>query len=145
MTTQDKFSSMNKLKLSQLALFTALLMGSACDGKAKDEPAQAAAAEAGAAEAGAPAEAGAEGEAKAPADPAAQAEADELLAEDLGDLDPKVQKAVTIAREIEAAPDTADQVLAKHELDREGLDALMYEIARSPELAKAYRDARLAS
>lgn len=77
-------------------------------------------------------------------DPAVEAEAAALV-DDLDNLDPKVQKAVQIAREIELDPSSADQVLAKHELDREGLDALMYEIARNPELSKAYRDARMAS
>lgn len=79
----------------------------------------------------------------APVDPAVQAEADALLNPDLDGLDPKVAQAVRIAREIEADPQAADSVLEKHQLDREGLDALMYDIARSPELSKAYREARM--
>ena len=80
-----------------------------------------------------------------PVDPEAQKEADEVLAADGSGLDPKVAKAVSIAREIEADPSKAEDVLAKHELDREGLDALMYEIARNPELAKSYAAARMNS
>lgn len=84
-------------------------------------------------------------EEKKAVDPAVQAEADAALSADASGLDPKVAKAVNIAREIEADPSKAEEVLAKHELDREGLDALMYEIARSPELAKSYAAARMNS
>ena len=81
-----------------------------------------------------------------PVDPAAQKEADETLGDAaMASLDPKVAKAVNIAKEIEADPSKADEILAKHELNREGLDALMYEIARSPELAKSYAAARMNS
>lgn len=90
------------------------------------------------------AEAKADGAEKAPAvDPEVQKEADTVLAEDTSGLDPKVAKAVSIAREIEADPSKAEDVLGKYELDREGLDALMYEIARNPDLAKSYAAARM--
>lgn len=110
----------------------------ACDSGNKEEPQ---------AQTDAKADAGAEAkpeEANA-VDPAVQKEADEALSADASGLDPKVAKAVNIAKEIEADPSKAEEVLAKHELDREGLDALMYEIARSPELAKSYAAARMNS
>jgi hypothetical protein len=84
-------------------------------------------------------------DAPAAADPEAQKEADTVLAAGTDGMDPKVAKAVSIAREIEADPSKAEDVLGKYELDREGLDALMYEIARSPDLAKAYAAARMNS
>jgi hypothetical protein len=55
----------------------------------------------------------------------------------------KVALAATIAREIAAAPDEADAILARNGLDRDGLDALMYEIARDPALASAYKEQRM--
>jgi hypothetical protein len=60
----------------------------------------------------------------------------------LAGLDPKVVRAVELAEDIESDPEAADDVLARAELDREGLDALMYEIALEPELAAQYRIAR---
>lgn len=54
----------------------------------------------------------------------------------------KVQLAATVAREISGAPDKADEILAKHSLDRDKLDALMFEIAGDAELTKAYMAAR---
>jgi hypothetical protein len=57
-------------------------------------------------------------------------------------LDPKVRRATEIAESIERDPAASDQVLAQADLDREGLDALMYEIAINPELASQYRIAR---
>jgi hypothetical protein len=56
--------------------------------------------------------------------------------------DEKVQLAATVAREISGAPDKADEILGKHGLDRDKLDALMFEIADDPELTKAYMAAR---
>ena len=119
-----------------LAVLTVALMGSlpACDSGNKEEPVAQNDAK--------PATAG-EAEQAAPADPEAQKEADAVLAEDMSGLDPKVAKAVSIAKEIEADPSKAEDVLGKYELDREGLDALMYEIARNPDLAKAYAAARM--
>ena len=56
--------------------------------------------------------------------------------------DPRVVKAAQVAREIATAPETADDVLAKQDLDRDKLDALMYEIASDPDLTEQYRIAR---
>jgi hypothetical protein len=60
----------------------------------------------------------------------------------LAALDPKVLRATEIAASIELDPENSDDVLARSDLDREGLDALMYEIAINPELASQYRIAR---
>lgn len=57
----------------------------------------------------------------------------------------KIQTAVKVAREISADPEHADDVLARHGLDRDKLDALMFEIAADPELTDAYMAARRAS
>jgi hypothetical protein len=65
-------------------------------------------------------------------------------AEPAAPVDPKVAKAIEIADAIEASPTTADAVLERHGLDREGLDALMLEIAANPELAASYREGRAA-
>lgn len=56
--------------------------------------------------------------------------------------DGKVQLAATVAREISGAPDKADEILGKHNLDRDKLDALMFEIAGDPKLTEAYMAAR---
>ena len=58
------------------------------------------------------------------------------------DPEEKLQLAITVAREIEARPEQADQILARHRLEREELDLLMYEIAADPALAERYRQAR---
>ncbi|HEY0133107.1 MAG TPA: hypothetical protein VGB85_03480 [Nannocystis sp.] len=60
-------------------------------------------------------------------------------------VDPNLEKiklAATVAREISGAPDQADEILGKHGLDRDKLDALMFEIAGDPELTQAYMAAR---
>jgi hypothetical protein len=85
--------------------------------------------------------------ADADASPASVADADaaaepEDEAELLAALDPRVLRATAIAESIERAPESSDEVLARADLDREGLDALMYEIAINPELASQYRIAR---
>jgi hypothetical protein len=67
-----------------------------------------------------------------------QSEEAQLLAA----LDPKVLRATEIAENIERDPENSDDVLARSDLDRDGLDALMYEIAINPELASQYRIAR---
>lgn len=59
-------------------------------------------------------------------------------------IDGKVQIAAAVAREISAAPEQADEVLRKHGLDRDRLDAIMFEIAGDPEMTKAYMAARRA-
>ena len=56
--------------------------------------------------------------------------------------DEKIQLAATLAKEISGAPDKADEILGKHGLDRDKLDALMFEIAGDPALTKRYMDAR---
>ena len=57
----------------------------------------------------------------------------------------KILLAATVAREISAAPDRADEILGKHGLDRDRLDTLMFEIAGDPELTRAYMAARRTS
>ena len=57
----------------------------------------------------------------------------------------KVLLAATVAREISGAPDRADEILGKHGLDRDRLDALMFEIAADPSLTSAYMAARRTS
>lgn len=54
----------------------------------------------------------------------------------------KVQTAATVAREISSDPEKADEILARHNLDRAKLDALMYEIGLDPQLTEAYMTAR---
>lgn len=57
-------------------------------------------------------------------------------------LDPRVAKAVEIADAIAKAPEDADAILEKHGLDRDKLDAMMFEIAKDPALAESYKLAR---
>lgn len=61
---------------------------------------------------------------------------------DAPELDPKVAKAVGVANDIAANPDASDEILAGAGLDREKFEALLYEIARDPELSKSYAIAR---
>ncbi len=53
-------------------------------------------------------------------------------------LDPRVEKAVTVANAIAKDPDSADTILEKNGLDRDTFEALMYEIARDPKLSELY-------
>ncbi|HGG57727.1 MAG TPA: hypothetical protein ENK31_08025 [Nannocystis exedens] len=53
-------------------------------------------------------------------------------------LDPRVEKAVTVANAIAKDPDSADAILEKNGLDRDTFEALMYEIAKDPELSELY-------
>jgi len=53
-------------------------------------------------------------------------------------LDPRVEKAVTIANAIAADPDSADTILESNDMDRDKFEALMYEIAKDPELSQLY-------
>jgi hypothetical protein len=69
-------------------------------------------------------------------------EAEEPAADDLEGYDPRVAQAAKVAREIATDPKAADDVLSKENLDREKLDALMYEIASDPDLTEQYRIAR---
>lgn len=54
------------------------------------------------------------------------------------DLPADVQRAVTVARAIEANPAALDSILAAHGLTRAGLDSLMYAIAADSAKAAAY-------
>lgn len=54
----------------------------------------------------------------------------------------KVQTAATVAREISSDPEHADDILARHGLDRGKLEAMMYEIGLDPTLTEAYMAAR---
>ncbi len=53
-------------------------------------------------------------------------------------LDPRVEKAVTVANAIAKDPDSADAILEKNGLNRDTFEALMYEIAKDPELSELY-------
>ena len=61
---------------------------------------------------------------------------------DLDGYDPRVAKAARLASQISADPQKADEMLAALDLDRDGLDDLMYEIASDPDLTAQYRMAR---
>lgn len=65
-------------------------------------------------------------------------DADEGAEEAADPLDPRVEKAVTVANAIAADPDSADEILEKNGLDREKFEELMYEIAKDPELSESY-------
>ncbi|NVB43076.1 hypothetical protein G6O69_34960 [Pseudenhygromyxa sp. WMMC2535] len=86
----------------------------------------------------------ADGGDKAAAEAGDQAAAGEEVAaaEEAVALDPKVEKAVTVANKIAADPSSADDILAEAGMDREGFEELLYEIARDPELSKSYAVAR---
>lgn len=56
----------------------------------------------------------------------------------------KVKAAASIAKEISADPEHADDILARHGLDRDKLGDMMFEIASNPELSNAYEAARKA-
>ena len=119
---------MTMRKIITMSVFGCALVLGACDtggdtkGGDKGDK-QAKADSAGAAEAGA-AEAG--GEEAVEAEP----------------LDPKVEKAVTIANQISSSPEDADTILADAGMDREAFEQLLYEIAKDPELSKSYAVAR---
>ncbi len=59
-------------------------------------------------------------------------------AEEAEPIDPRVEKAVTVANAIASNPDSADEILENNGLDREKFEALMYEIAKDPELSQLY-------
>lgn len=60
----------------------------------------------------------------------------------LDGYDPRVAKAARLAEQISSEPQKADDLLAALDLDRDGLDDLMYEIASDPALTAQYRMAR---
>jgi hypothetical protein len=98
-----------------------------------------------AAKAGASADKGPDNKPDTKPAPDDSSEADDEQSEEaqlLAALDPKVLRATEIAENIERDPENSDDVLARSDLDRDGLDALMYEIAINPELASQYRIAR---
>lgn len=53
-----------------------------------------------------------------------------------------VAEAAAIAREVEAAPDRATEILAAHGTTTEQFEALMFEIAADPEKSAAFEAAR---
>lgn len=55
----------------------------------------------------------------------------------------RVALAALVATEIAGTPDNADEILEQNGLDRDKLDELMYEIARDPELSRAYKERRM--
>jgi len=57
----------------------------------------------------------------------------------------KVLLAASVAKEISAAPEQADEILGKHGLDRSKFDSIIFEIAGDPELTRAYMAARKTS
>lgn len=69
----------------------------------------------------------------AAADPAAQKQAPTKS---------KAIMAAQIAVEISKAPEQADAILAKQGMSRADLESLMFEIAKDPQLRKAYNAAR---
>jgi hypothetical protein len=52
-----------------------------------------------------------------------------------------LDRAVAVARAIQATPAAADSILAAHGLTRDGFDSLMYDIAADSSLARAYTEA----
>jgi hypothetical protein len=70
--------------------------------------------------------------------PADQPAAQPIVAGATADLPPDVQRAVTVARAIEANPAAVDSILSAHGLTRAGLDSLMYAIAADSAKAAAY-------
>lgn len=63
-------------------------------------------------------------------------------AADVPALDPKVEKAVTLANKLAAEPSRADAILEEAGMDRQSFQTLLYEIAHDPELSKSYAVAR---
>jgi hypothetical protein len=49
-----------------------------------------------------------------------------------------VTQAVAIAKEIEADPDSAEAILARHEMTVDQFDQMMYDISIDPALSDAY-------
>ena len=78
--------------------------------------------------------------------PAAEAAPEAEAAPDAETAEPEVPaqvaKAAKLADAIEADPESADQILADLEMNREDLDSLMFEIAADPLLSAAYQQAR---
>ena len=64
---------------------------------------------------------------------------DGASAVDPGSMD-DVDRAVAIAKEIMRAPENADTILARYDLDRVGLDELVYKISADPALRRRYSE-----
>ena len=73
---------------------------------------------------------------------ATPAKADAEAGDEFDGFDPRVVKAASVARDIEANPAKTDDVLQERGLDRDSLDTLMFEIAKDPDLTGQYRIAR---
>jgi hypothetical protein len=54
----------------------------------------------------------------------------------------QAREAGTIARAIESEPNRMSEILAEHGMTAEGLENLMFEIAKDPKLTEAYEDAK---
>jgi hypothetical protein len=54
---------------------------------------------------------------------------------------PVVDRAVVVARAIQANPAATDSILGAHGLTRVGFDSLMYDVAADSALARAYTEA----
>lgn len=57
-----------------------------------------------------------------------------------GSATTSTNRAVAVARAIQATPARADSILAAHGLSRADFDALLYEIAADPSRARAYAE-----
>ena len=57
-------------------------------------------------------------------------------------VSPKVEKAAAIANAIEADPDKADEILAKHSMTTESFRDLMYEIAADEKMSADFERSR---
>lgn len=67
------------------------------------------------------------------------AEAGQAGPADRGAMD-EVDRAVAVAKEIMRAPESADDILARYDLDREGLDELIYKISADSSLRQRYSE-----
>ncbi|MDZ4754412.1 MAG: hypothetical protein SGJ11_07935 [Phycisphaerae bacterium] len=52
----------------------------------------------------------------------------------------KIDRAVAMAKAIEANPDAADEILKQHGMTEEGFEDLLFEIAGDPAMSQAYLD-----
>jgi hypothetical protein len=66
-------------------------------------------------------------------------EQDGAGAVDPGAMD-EVDRAVAVAKEIMRSPEEADEILARYDLDRVGLDELVYKIASDPGSRRRYSE-----
>ncbi len=139
---------MKRQRIASLAASVLFLL-TACDDGTKPAPTQTAQADA-KPDPSAAAEPDAQPDAQ-PEDPAddvgdasaaAADDADDADDDDFAGYDPRVAKAAQLAAKITADPQRADDLLAAADLDRDELDALMYEIANDPDLTTQYRMAR---